>query len=167
MVQLTILMIVTKMYFEYILSVILAFVEKMKKQSPFKFLRASEHTQKIKFELYSYITKFWSFLLTKHETNRPTWSGSSSREWHRFWRPSRILSKKLKNAKKCTRKITQGHYAYCKYLEIIRAGVFKWEQKQVAAADSAKTIIIHHHIVGGDLKIIVSYKHDKCWRSNT
>ena len=52
-----------------------------------------------------------------------------------FWRPSRILLKKLKNAiKKITRQIPQGQYAYCKYLEIIQVRVFKWEQKQVAAA---------------------------------
>ena len=37
-----------------------------------------------------------------------------------FWRPSWILLKKLKNAKKITRQIPQGQYAYCKYLEIIR-----------------------------------------------
>ena len=36
-------------------SAILDFVEKMKKNSPEKFLRASEHTQNIKFELYNYI----------------------------------------------------------------------------------------------------------------
>ena len=52
-----------------------------------------------------------------------------------FWRPSWILLKELKNAKKkFTRQIPQGQYAYCKNLEIIRAGVFEWEQKQVAAA---------------------------------
>ena len=52
-----------------------------------------------------------------------------------FWRPSWILLKKLENAKKkITRQIPQGQYAYSKYLEIIRVGVFKWEQKQVAAA---------------------------------
>ena len=33
-----------------------------------------------------------------------------------------------------TRQIPQGQYAYCKYLEIIRVGVFEREQKQVAAA---------------------------------
>ena len=42
-----------------------------------------------------------------------------------FRRPSWILMKKLKNAKKITRQISQGQYAYCKYLEIIRAGVFE------------------------------------------
>ena len=43
-----------------------------------------------------------------------------------FWRPSWILLKKLKNAKKkITRQIPQGQYAYCKYLEIIRVGVFE------------------------------------------
>ena len=56
-----------------------------------------------------------------------------------------------KRKKKFTRQIPQGQYAYCKYLEIIRVGVFEWEQKQMAAADSAKTISLHHHIVGGDL----------------
>ena len=40
------------------LSAILHFVEK-EKHSPDNFLRASEHTQKITFELYNYITKFW------------------------------------------------------------------------------------------------------------
>ena len=53
-----------------------------------------------------------------------------------FWRPSWILLKKLKNTNKTfTRQIPQGQYAYCKYLEIIRVGVFEREQKQVAAAD--------------------------------
>ena len=43
-----------------------------------------------------------------------------------FWRPSWILLKKLENAKKkITRQIPQGQYAYCKYLEIIRVGVFR------------------------------------------
>ena len=44
-----------------------------------------------------------------------------------FWWPSWILLKQLKNAKKkqITRQIPQGQYAYCKYLEIIRAGVFE------------------------------------------
>ena len=52
-----------------------------------------------------------------------------------FWRPSQILLKKLKNAKKnITRQIPQGQYAYCKYLEIIQAGVFEWEPKQNAVA---------------------------------
>ena len=72
-----------------------------------------------------------------------------------FWRTSWILLKKLKNEKKkFTRQISQGQYAYCKYLEIIRVGVFELEQKQVAArrADSAKTISLHHHMVSGDLK---------------
>ena len=54
-----------------------------------------------------------------------------------FWRSSWILLKKLKNAKKITRLIPQGQYAYCKYLEIIRVGVFEWELKQVAAAAAA------------------------------
>ena len=36
--------------------------------------------------------------------------------------------------KKITKQISQGQYAYCKYLEIIWVGVFEWEQKQVAAA---------------------------------
>ena len=41
-----------------------------------------------------------------------------------FWRPSSILLKKLRNAnKKIMRQIPQGKYAYCKYLEIIQAGV--------------------------------------------
>ena len=51
-----------------------------------------------------------------------------------FWWPSWILLKKLKNAKKITSQIPQGQYAYCKYLEIIRAGLFVWDQKQVATA---------------------------------
>ena len=43
-------------------SAILNFVEKMKKRknnSPDFLLRATEHTQKIKFVLYNHITKFW------------------------------------------------------------------------------------------------------------
>ena len=40
-------------------SAILDFVENKKNNSQDKFLGASEHTQNIKFELYSYITKFW------------------------------------------------------------------------------------------------------------
>ena len=42
-----------------------------------------------------------------------------------FWRPSWVLLKKLKNAKKITRQIPQGQYAYCKYLEMIQAWVFE------------------------------------------
>ena len=39
-----------------------------------------------------------------------------------------------KREKEIARQIPQGQYAYCKYLEIIRVGVFEWDQKQVAAA---------------------------------
>ena len=39
-----------------------------------------------------------------------------------------------KRKKKFTRQIPQGQYAYCKYLEKIRVGVFELEQKQVATA---------------------------------
>ena len=42
-----------------------------------------------------------------------------------FWRPSWILLISLKKQKKIIRQIPQGQYAYCKYLEIIRAGVFQ------------------------------------------
>ena len=42
-----------------------------------------------------------------------------------FWRPTRILLKKLKNATKITRRVPQGQYAYCEYLAVIRAGVFE------------------------------------------
>ena len=55
-----------------------------------------------------------------------------------FWPPSWILLEKRENAtKKFSRQIPQGQYAYCKYLEIIRVGVFEGEQKQVAAAEAA------------------------------
>ena len=40
----------------------------------------------------------------------------------------------MKNAKKITGQISQGQYAYWKYLEIIQAGVFEREQEQNAAA---------------------------------
>ena len=42
-----------------------------------------------------------------------------------FWRPSWILLNKLKNAEK----IVQGQYAYYKYLEIIRVGVYGYITK--------------------------------------
>ena len=42
-----------------------------------------------------------------------------------FLRPSWILLKKLKNAEKNL----QGKYAYCKYLEIIRVGVYGYITK--------------------------------------
>ena len=47
----------------------------------------------------------------------------------------------------------RGQHAYCKYLEINQARVFEWEQKQVGAAaqPAAKTLCLHHHIVGGAL----------------
>ena len=61
------------------------------------------------------------------------------------------LLKKLKNAtKKITRQIPQGQYAYCKYFEIIRVGVFEWEQRWE-----------HHHIVGGDKQVNVIKP--SCW----
>ena len=42
-----------------------------------------------------------------------------------FWRPSWILLKKLKNAKKNYRANSlRPILAYCEYLEIIRAGVY-------------------------------------------
>ena len=53
-----------------------------------------------------------------------------------FLRPSWILLKKLKNEKKKFSQIPQGQYAYGKYLEIIRVGVFKWEQEQLADAEA-------------------------------
>ena len=56
--------------------------------------------------------------------------------------------------KKYTRQIPQGKYAYCKYLEIIRVGVFEWEQKQVAAAAGG---LNKNNIVGEDLKTVASY----------
>ena len=47
-----------------------------------------------------------------------------------FWRPSWILLKKLKIAeKKFTGQISQGQYAYCKYLEIIRVGLYGYITK--------------------------------------
>ena len=46
-----------------------------------------------------------------------------------FWRPSWILLKKVKNAEKNYRQIPQGEYAYCKYLEIIRSGVYSYITK--------------------------------------
>ena len=55
-----------------------------------------------------------------------------------FWLPSWILLKKLKKA--TTKITTQGQYAYRKYMEIIRVGVFenrnKWRQRR---ADWVKT----------------------------
>ena len=70
-----------------------------------------------------------------------------------FWRPSWILLKKLENAKKkFTRQIPQGQYAYCKYLEKIRVEFLSESRnKRRRRADSAKSISLHHHIVGGDL----------------
>ena len=76
-----------------------------------------------------------------------------------FWRPSWILLKKLKNAKKINRQIPQGQYAYCKYLEIIRVGVFRVRAETSAAGRLCKNNksppphSLHHHIVGGDLII--------------
>ena len=45
-----------------------------------------------------------------------------------FWRRSLILLKKLK-AQKNNRQISKGQYAYCKYLEIIRAGLYSYITK--------------------------------------
>ena len=74
-----------------------------------------------------------SFIQTKHETN--WWSGSSSSVRHRILAALfDFVEETEKRKKKFTRQIPQGQYAYCKYLEIIRVGVFEWEQKQVAAA---------------------------------
>ena len=59
----------------------------------------------------------------------------------RHWILAAILDfveKTEKRKKKITRQIPQGQYAYCKYLEIIRVGVFEWEQKQVAAGGLSK-----------------------------
>ena len=47
----------------------------------------------------------------------------------RFWRPSWILLKKLKNAKKNYRANSLGKYAYCKYLEIIQSEVYSYITK--------------------------------------
>ena len=46
-----------------------------------------------------------------------------------FWLPSWILLKKLQNAKKITGQIPLGQYTYCQYLEIIRGGVYSYNNK--------------------------------------
>ena len=56
---------------------------------------------------------------------------------------------------KNTKQIPQGLYAYCKYLEMIRAGVSEWEQKQKAVAAA-----------GGLSKNIKSLLPHSGWRLN-
>ena len=51
---------------------------------------------------------------------------------------SDLVEETEKRRKKNTRQIPQGQYAYCKYLEIIRVGVFESEQKQAAAGGLRK-----------------------------
>ena len=47
----------------------------------------------------------------------------------RFWRPSCFVEETEKRSKKFTGQISQGQYAYCKYLEIIQAGAYNYITK--------------------------------------
>ena len=64
-----------------------------------------------------------SFLETEHGKN--PWSSSSFRERHGILAAilNFVEETEKREKKKFTRQIPQGQYAYCKYLEIIQAGV--------------------------------------------
>ena len=82
--------------------------------------------------MINYSVQGESFHQTKHKTN--PWSSSISIEWHII--VSAILDfveKTEKHQHNFTRRVIQGQYAYCKYLEIISGEVLEWEQKQVTS----------------------------------
>ena len=71
-----------------------------------------------------------------------------------FWQPSWILLEKLKKAKKITRQIPLANMHTANISKKSEQGFSSESKKKMQWrrhwADSAKTISLHHHIVGGD-----------------